>query len=166
MMEVGDDYFYWREGAHDNILERLGPFLHPFLAKCAWELVSGLESIASGSLNIRLQTRCTFAALFELLDDEKSEDRGVGVTGLRCKRVEVYCVKGAIWDLGYDSVVRQKKENWQQYSVRVERERGVRMGDVVDELRRVLGPGPELLTDDRVVLEWRFGGAGEEVRSG
>jgi hypothetical protein len=158
MMEVGDDYFYWREGAHDNILSLLSPHLHPFLSTTAWELVSGLESIVTGSLNIRLQTRCTPAALFHLLDDEKSEARGVGVTMPGCKSVEVYCIRGAIWDLSYNSVITTKDETWRGYSVRMERKKGVRMGDVIDELRRVLIPGPDLMSDDRVVLEWRFNG--------
>jgi hypothetical protein len=160
MMEVGDDYFYWREGAHDNILSLLSAHLHPFLSTTAWELVSGLESIVTGGLNIRLQTRCTFAALSNFLDDDKSEARGLGVTMPGCKSVEVYCVRGTIWDLSYNSVMTTKDETWRGHSVRVEREKGVRMGDVIDELRRVLIAGPDLLTDDRVVLEWRFDGGG------
>ena len=76
------------------------------------------------------------------------------------KSVEIYCVSGAVWDQGYKNVQwRSGSRDWQHCCVRIERERGVRMCDVLDELRGVLkadGFAPEG-NDGEVVLEWRIG---------
>ena len=77
------------------------------------------------------------------------------------RSIEVYCVEGAEWDREYRNVLhRHGRRDWQQRCVRVEREKGLGMGDVVEELRSVLktskvGDVGEAIRGD-VMLEWRF----------
>lgn len=76
------------------------------------------------------------------------------------KSVEIYCVSGRVWDQQYKNVQwRNGNRDWQQRCVRIERERGVSMCDVIDELRGVLkadGLAPKD-TNAEVLLEWRMG---------
>jgi hypothetical protein len=78
------------------------------------------------------------------------------------RKVEVYCVEGAAWDQEYVNVLqRGARKEWQQRCVKIERRNGIRLGDVVDELRGMLKPN-EAVTEfggdvqKEVLLEWRF----------
>jgi hypothetical protein len=171
LLDISDDYYFWHDGAYSNLLHALSPFLHPLLASCAVEVVSGLESLVVGEMGIVLRTKMGTAAFWELFGEEEEEGKEregwrVGyLTKPSCKVVEVYCPMGALWDEGYGNVLRrQRGREWQQRCVRVERERGVRMGDVVDELRGVLKVEMDMEAEGQeVVLEWRFGASADSV---
>lgn len=157
MLELGDEYLCWREGTHAQVLEKIRPHLHPFLAANATELMSGLDSVVRGYLETGLQTNCTrkeFAELFE-----NNAWLAESMTQPYVKSVEVYARRGAEWDLSNKSAILRGRETWARYMVRVERERGVRMGDVVDELRGVLVPETSDVDYQSILLEWRFDSA-------
>ncbi|KAH7068956.1 hypothetical protein BKA63DRAFT_520370 [Paraphoma chrysanthemicola] len=156
-MDLGDDHFYWREGACENLLERVKNHLHPWIAKHACVFVEGLNSLAGGEMGICLRTELTPRDLIELCDSEHDEEwRNDYLTYPTTRRVRLYCPKGAEWDLLNKSVIQRDGFTWRASSIKVEHEYGVQMGDVVDELRGVLVLDQEAILDDVVMLEWRF----------
>jgi hypothetical protein len=175
LLDISDDYYFWHDGAYSNLLQTLSPFLHPLLATCAVELMSGLESLVQGEMGIVVRTKMGTAGFWELFGDEEEEDCSYGkenegwkdsyLTKPASKVVEIYCSMGAVWDKGYGNVLRrQGGREWQQRCLRVERARGVRMGDVVDELKGVLKVEEEMEAEGaEVVLEWRFGASAHSV---
>jgi hypothetical protein len=175
LLDICDDYYFWHDGAYSNLLHTLSPFLHPLLATCAVELMSGLESLVQGEMGIVVRTKMGTVGFWELFGDEEEEDYSYGkerdgwrdayLTKPSCKVVEVYCPMGAVWDEGYGNVLRrQGGREWQQRCVRVERERGVRMGDIVDELKGVLKVEESMEAEGaEILLEWRFGRSADPV---
>ncbi|KAH7394890.1 hypothetical protein DE146DRAFT_764505 [Phaeosphaeria sp. MPI-PUGE-AT-0046c] len=154
MLELGDEYLCWGEGKHAEVLEKIKPQLHPFLASTATVLISGLDSVAKGYLEICLQTKCTQAEFAELFQNEEWHTESMTMPYVRS--VEIYVARGAKWDLGHNSVLLRGRLNWARHMVRVERKKGVRMGDVVDELRGSLVPEMSDYDDQSIVLEWVF----------
>jgi hypothetical protein len=182
VVDVGDDYYSWREGTYRDMAQRLKPWLHPVLGKWAWELVEGLDELVNGNMKIGIRTKCSTEQFEELFSSSSSSSPGKGyadggeegfLTRPLTKVVEIYCPAGAVWDEGYANVLhRDGWKSWQQRCVRVERERGVRMGDVLDGLRGVLkiGNSRERLVsreeegeEGEVLLEWRFGCAAMQI---
>lgn len=99
-------------------------------------------------------------AVFEALFDMEEDEIGTGHLTQPCtKSVEVRCVDGAVWDTEYGNVQRRGGDmEWMQQCVRVERERGVRTCDVIDELRGVMTADKVMRErDGSVLLEWRMG---------
>lgn len=154
MLELGDAYLRWREGTHAQVLEQIRPHLHPLLAVNAIELVSGLDSVTRGYLEICLRTKCTWKEFAELLDNQCWHAKSMAQPFVR--NVEVYAWGGARWDLSNQSVKLRGRENWARHMVRIEREKGVRMGDVVDELKGLLTPDTNDEDDQSLLLEWKF----------
>lgn len=149
LIELGDDYFFWRDGILEAMLQHVKPHLHPFLASSAHALISGLASVAEGNMGIWLQTLCNKEDLLRCSDS-------VGVAYLTnppTSSVEIYCPKGAVWDDTNKSVRRRGGPTWRYNFVRVERKGGVLMNDVLDELRGVLVPEEG---EGKVLLDWQF----------
>lgn len=71
--------------------------------------------------------------------------------------VVVSCIRGGLWDHSNKSVLSQKAAGCGLWFIKVEREKGVRLRDVLDELRGVLLPIPEISFDGTLVLQWKFG---------
>lgn len=108
-------------------------------------------------MSICVHTRCTTKECIELCDAEHDQDwRNGFLTQPPTSGVRLYCPMGAEWDLSNKSVVHRGGFTWRCASIRVEREKGVRMGDVIDELRGVLVPDHEGGVTGMVLLEWRF----------
>jgi hypothetical protein len=168
LLDISDDYYFWHDGAYSNLLHSLSPYLHPVLAHYATELMSGLKSLAEGEMGTVLRTKMGATVFYQLFcDDDEIAEGGSWkqeyLTKPSSKVVEIYCPLGATWDKGYANVLgRRGGREWQQRCVRVERERGVRMGDVVDEVRGVLKAEEDMEREgSEVVLEWRFGASAE-----
>jgi hypothetical protein len=156
MMFLGDFYFHLRQGELAMMLERLKPQLHPFLAARASRLLSGLESIAQGEMEVSLYTQCSIAE-FLSLDNDASSWQEFPLTHPPVACVEVSCLKGLKWDLTNASVLFREEGLRHVNFVRIERERGVRMCDVLDELQGVLFPVPVCADDGEVMLKWQLG---------
>jgi hypothetical protein len=146
---LGDEYHFWREGVLEDLLALLRPHLHPFLSKRSYRILTIPTSLSKASMGIRLETKCTIQEILNFLDNESSEWRALALPLPRAasRSVEMYC-SGMKWDESSDSVQSRHGRS----CIRVERQKGVRMGDVIDELRGVLIPS----TDDTVLLEWSF----------
>ncbi|KAH7088957.1 hypothetical protein FB567DRAFT_321548 [Paraphoma chrysanthemicola] len=156
-MDLGDDHFYWRESACEDLLERVKTYLHPWIAEHACVFVEGLDALAGGGMGVCVRTECTAKDLVELCESEDDGNRrNEWLTYPATRKVRLYCTKGAEWDLTNRSVIQRDGFTWRASSVKVEHEYGVRMGDVVDELRGVLVVDQEAMLDDVVMLEWRF----------
>jgi hypothetical protein len=168
LLDISDDYYFWHEGAYGNLVSALIPFLHPWLRKHVCELVGGLEELARGEMGICFRTAMSLGDFDEWFAGDANEmnkemnSMSAYLTRPRTRSVEIFCVEGAAWDLEYANVLRREgRREWQQCCVRIERDRGVRMGDVVDELRGVLKPR-EIVgrngegAPGEVLLEWRF----------
>ncbi|KAF2032470.1 hypothetical protein EK21DRAFT_109850 [Setomelanomma holmii] len=155
LMALGDDHFYWREGAYQNLLERVKPHLHPWLSTHASEFNEGAASLAAGGMKIRIHTQCTAKDLLELCDAEHDQAwGGEYLTQSPVQSARLCCLKGAEWDRTNKSVIDRDGFTWRYSSILAQRERGVRMGDLVNELRGVLVPESDL--DAMVLLEWHF----------
>lgn len=155
-LKMEDAYYYWREGARCQVLDALSPHLHPVFAKYATMLVNGYESLAEGRVDVRLQTDVPYHALYELVHgkDRVGWDR---ILAVKAKVVTVFCLGGLSWDLLYAGVQYRDYSGVKRFSVRVEREEGVRLGDVLEELTGTLvvdGMGGGLGQD--VTLVWVF----------
>jgi len=174
-LDISDDYYFWHEGAYGNILSALVPFLHPWLGKHVCELIGGLDEMARGEMGICFRTRMSieeFDGWFARCESETEEGKatmGAYLTRPVTRSMEIYCVEGAEWDQEYRNVLhRHGRRDWQQRCVRVEREKGLRMGDGVEELRSVLNTSKagadtvEAIQRD-VMLEWRFGEAASRM---
>jgi len=167
-LDISDDYYFWHEGAYGNLLSALVPFLHPWLGKHVCELIGGLDEMARGEMGICFRTKMSvgeFDEWFAGCENETEEGRismSAYLTTPVTRSIEIYCVEGAEWDREYRNVLhRHGRRDWQQRCVRVEREKGVRMGDVVEELRTVLktsrvGADTGEAIQGDVMLEWRF----------
>ena len=158
--EVETDHLIWRDATTDELQEALGPYMHPLLAAHAYDLTGGVENVARGQMGLSIGTRLElgeFARMLEIWDDE--EEGMKYLTQPVTKKVEVRCLDGAEWNEEYMNVRAIEGEmEWLRKCVRVERESGVRMCDVIDELRGVIeadwivqhGSG-------NVLLDWRMG---------
>lgn len=167
-LDISDDYYFWHEGAYGNLLSTLVPFLHPWLGKHVYELIGGLDEMAKGQMGICFRTKMSvgvFDELFARYENESEASRvaiSAHLTKPVTRSVEVYCVEGAEWDQEYRNVLhRHGRRDWQQQCVRMERQKGVRMADLVEELRGVLetskiGAETGEAIQGEVMLEWRF----------
>ncbi|KAG9194465.1 hypothetical protein G6011_04500 [Alternaria panax] len=164
LSDISDDYYFWHEGAHRDLLSALSQYLHPWLGKHMCELVGGLNEIAQGDMGICVRSKLTTAEFDEwfLEGKRKMGEMEAYLTRPVTRSVEVYCVEGAMWDPEYGNVLhRGVRRQWQQRCVKIERERGIRIGDVIDELRGMLRTvevvaGSEEEAQGEVLLEWRF----------
>ncbi|KNG51613.1 mfs general substrate transporter [Stemphylium lycopersici] len=164
LIDISDDYYFWHDGAYGNLLNALTPHLHPFLTKHACDLVDGIDKIVKGEMGICLRTEINMGDFEEMFGSEGGKqveiENAKYLTKPLTKSVEIYCVSGRVWDQQYKNVQwRNGNRDWQQRCVRIERERGVSMCDVIDELRGVLkadGLAPKD-TNAEVLLEWRMG---------
>jgi hypothetical protein len=156
MVCLGDFYFYWRQGELAMMLERLKPQLHPFLAARASKLVCGLEAVAKGEMEVSLYTQCSVANLLHL-DNDSGRWWKLPLTYPPVECVEVSCLEGAKWDLTNKSVLFRAEGTRRVDFVRVERKEGVRMCEVLDELRGVLALRTECADDCELMLEWQLG---------
>ena len=172
LLDINEDYYFWHDGAYSNLLHSLAPYLHPLLASFASELMSGLDSLVQGEMGIVLRTKMGAAEFYQIFCDDgdegtegkgRSEWRDAFLTQPISRMVEVYCPLGAVWDRGYGNLLKRNGgREWQQSCVRVERERGARMGDVVDEVRGLLKADGDMEREgSELVLEWRFGTSAE-----
>jgi hypothetical protein len=149
LIELGDYYFYWRDGALDKMLQHIKPQLHPFLTSNVNALTSGFASIAEGKMGVWLQTPCSKTDYVQLLENPRNEY----LTHPPTESVEVYCPTGGIWDVTNQSVHRRKGPTWRCNFIRAERKNGVRISDVINELRGVLLPEEGRGT---MLLDWQF----------
>ncbi|KAF1927952.1 uncharacterized protein M421DRAFT_5618 [Didymella exigua CBS 183.55] len=151
-----DSYYYWREGARSHVLDTLTPYLHPLFAKFATRLVDGYDSLAVGKTDICLQTNIPYYDLYELVNGEENES-WVEYLAIKTTAVTVYCLGGVQWDLLYAGVRYRDYGGVKRFSVKVEREEGVRLGDVLQEL---IGPlmmyGMSKGLGQEVTLVWWF----------
>lgn len=150
-ISLPDDYYFWLDGAHSNLLSHLAAHLHPFLANHALSLVDGVTPLAEGSMDICLRTECSVEDYLNLFEEVKDLRM---LTYPVVQSVEINCPRGGKWDKENKSVLTRKGATWRYQCVRVDREKGVRMCDVFDELRGVLKPQVD---GEKLLLEWWFG---------
>ncbi|EMD70040.1 hypothetical protein COCSADRAFT_22194 [Bipolaris sorokiniana ND90Pr] len=158
--EVETDHLIWRDATTDELQEALGPYMHPLLAAHAYDLTGGVENVARGQMGLSIGTRMELGEFERMLEIRDDEEEGMKyLTQPVTKKVEVRCLDGAEWNEEYMNVRAIEGEmEWLRKCVRVERESGVRMCDVIDELRGVIeadwivqhGSG-------NVLLDWRMG---------
>ncbi|KAJ8109914.1 hypothetical protein OPT61_g7102 [Boeremia exigua] len=156
-LKATDTYYYWREDARCQVLNTLRPCLHPILGKYATHLIDGYEALAEGKLSFCLQTYIPSHELYNLVH---GKDRGSYSDFLATDpptAVTVACSGGANWDLLYANVKYRDYGSTKKFSIRVERETGVRLNDVLDELSGtlIINGTSEVLGQD-VVLVWVF----------
>jgi hypothetical protein len=132
-----DSYHYWREDARSHVLAALSPCLHPVLCKYVTFLTDGYDSLAEGGTNFCLQIDIPHDSLCELVYSKHRGDRGSLLAVVPSKSVTVFCLGGASWDLLYGNVTYRSYGGVSRFSVRVEKESGVSLGDILDEL---MGP--------------------------
>ncbi|KAF9694371.1 hypothetical protein EKO04_007530 [Ascochyta lentis] len=159
-LKVEDTYYYWREGARNQVLDTLSPFLHLTLSKYTTRLIDGYKGLAEGEMDICLQTDIPYHSLYELVHGRYCQDRDGLLAVVPPKSVTVFCLGGASWDLLYGNVRYRSYGGVSRFSVKLEREDGVRLCDVLDELRGTLivdGMSGGLGQD--VLLAWVFGGS-------
>ncbi|KZM25874.1 hypothetical protein ST47_g2889 [Ascochyta rabiei] len=150
-LKIEDTYYYWRESARSQVLDILSPCLHPILSRHVTRLIDGYESLAEGGMSICLQTDNSYHSLYELVHGKHRRDRNGLLAVVPPKSVTVYCLAGASWDLLYSNVRYRSYGGVDRFSVTVEREDGVRLGDILDELRGAL------------IVDGRSGGLGEDI---
>jgi len=170
-----DAQFYWRESTFARVLTALKPCLHTFLARHACEFVDGLDALMEGKMGITIRTQCAIKEFVKL--DASSRKRAtlrrhdsanagspsleVDVDALLTQplvtSVEVSCMRGALWDTSNDGVLCREGPGRGLSCIRVERKKGVRLRDVLEEMRGVLMPVPQASVDGTMLLEWRFG---------
>jgi|SRR5690242_10600 len=152
-----DTYFHWREAARYEMLGALKPCLHPVLRQYATHLIDGYEALAEGRMDICLQTDTPYVELYDLIHGAERQ----GLCGYLAAKpptaVTVFCLRVLDWDSHYANVQLRDYGGAKRYSIRVERQGGVRTSDVLDELRGPLVDNKisERLEQD-VVLIWSF----------
>lgn len=158
-LKMEDAYYYWREYARCQVLHVLTPHLHPVLSEHATGLVDGYDSLMEGGMNLCLQINIRYHDLYSLVQGETCEickmDDFLAV--VPPKSVTVFCLGGASWDLSYANLKYRDYGGVKRVSVKVERQRGVRLSNVLDELKGTLmvdGVGGALGQD--VSLVWVF----------
>ncbi|KAF3052616.1 hypothetical protein E8E11_010551 [Didymella keratinophila] len=161
-LKCEDSYYFWREAARSQILDTLLPSLHPLFAKFRTRIMQGYEALAQCKINICLQIDVPYRSLYKLVHGDAKEgwDEALGVG---VKTVTVYCLGGVHWDLLYSGVKYREHRGVKRFSVRLEREKGVRLKDVMEELAGTLvvhGMSGSLGQD--VTLVWVFGDSSEE----
>ncbi|KAF3003539.1 hypothetical protein E8E13_005763 [Curvularia kusanoi] len=157
-LKMEDTYYFWREEARSEVLDALAPHLHPALGKHVTRLVDGFDALAAGETGMVLQVEMPYHQLYELVQGGLKEGCNEFLARRPPTVVTVFCLGGASWDLLYANVKYRDYGGVKRFSVRVERGEGVRMGDVVEELRGTLvvdGMGGGLGQD--VTLVWVFG---------
>jgi len=161
-LKCEDSYHFWREAARSQILDTLLPSLHPLFASSETRLMDGYEALAQSRMDICLQTEIPYHNLYKLVHSEAGEGWGEAL-GVGVKTVTVYCLGGVQWDLLYSGVRYREHRGVKRFSVRLERGKGVRLNDVMDELAGTLvvhsmsgGLGQD------VTLVWVFGNTVEE----
>lgn len=155
-LKCEDSYYFWREAAQSHILNTLLPALHPLFAKYETRLMNGYEALAEWKMDICLQTEMPYHDLYKLVHGIAKEGWGETL-GVGVKAVTVFCLSGAQWDLLYSGVRYQEHRGAKRFSVRLEREEGVMLKDVLEELAGTLvvhemsgGLGQD------VTLVWKF----------
>lgn len=150
-----DTYFHWREAARYEVLRALRPCLHPVLGKYATRLIDGYEGLADGNLNVCLQTDVPYQQLYDLVHGKERQEGDSYLAVKPPAAVTVFCLRVLGWDSTFANVRFRYCRGTKRLSIRVEREGGVRMSDVFDELRGTLVDNwkDEILEQD-VVLGW------------
>ncbi|KAH6614139.1 hypothetical protein C7974DRAFT_404593 [Boeremia exigua] len=158
-LKMADTYFYWREAARYEVVKKLRPCLHPVLGKNAAYLIDGYESLAEGEMKICLQTDIPYHQLYDLAYGKDPKACNELLAVVHPTAVTVFCMRGASWDSSYANVRCREYGGMKGYSVRVEGEHGVTMGDVLNELRGTLVfDGMSGGCGQDVVLVWMFDG--------
>lgn len=156
-LKMADTYFYWREAARYEVVKTLRPCLHPVLGKNAAYLIDGYESLAEGKMTICLQTDIPHQQLYDLAYGKSMNPSNGFLAVVPPTAVNVFCMRGASWDPSYANVRCRDYGGMKRWSVRVEAESGVRMGDVLNELRGTLVvDGMSAGCGQDVVLVWMF----------
>ncbi len=156
-LKMTDIYYYWLEDAQSQVLDKLKTCLHPFLSRHAVQLINGYEALAEGKLSFCLQTVIPFQHLYDFIYGKDRKTRSGFLASKPPTAVTVFCFGGVAWDLSYANVQCREYESGKKPSVRVEKEGGVMMEDIVNELRGTLvvdGMSGGLGQD--VVLIWKF----------
>lgn len=157
-LKMEDTYHYSREDARCQVLHALSPSLHHVLDKYSTRLLDGYEPLAAGNINIVLQTDIPYHTLYSLVHGKVTPDDAEFLAVVPPKSVTVFCTSGVQWDLLYSSVRYRDVGGVKRFSVKVEREGGVRMQDVVEELSGTLvKDGMAGGFGQDVVLLWVFG---------
>lgn len=149
--KVIDAYYYWCEDAKRQVLKSLSPYLHPAIGKYVACLIDGYEALAVGQVKMVLQVEMQYHQLYELVQGVVRGDCDEFLCAKSPTAVTVFCLGGASWDLLYANVRYQEYGRTERFAVRVEREGGVRLSDVLDELRGTL------------IVDGMKGGLGQEV---
>ncbi|KAJ5030017.1 hypothetical protein J3E71DRAFT_349402 [Bipolaris maydis] len=158
--EVERDYLSWRIETADELQEALRPYMHPLLATHVHDLTGGIDDVIRGQMSISILTLMGLGEFERMLKIRNGEEEGMKyLTHPVTKKVEVRCLDGAEWDEDYMNVRTAKADmEWSRKYVRVERESGVRMCDVVDELRGVIEADWVVQHGcGNVLLNWRMG---------
>jgi hypothetical protein len=150
-LKMEDTYYYWREEARGEVLNALLPHLHPELSKPVTCLLDGFDALAAGKTSFTLHVDVPYHQLYELVQGKPEEDLSCLLAAKPPTAVTVFCLGGVQWDLLYANVRYKDYEGVKRFSVRVEREKGVRMSDVVNEMRGTL------------VVDGMSGGLGQNV---
>jgi hypothetical protein len=126
--------------------------------------LSGLQTKSKRQFDDKHSTETTTRRGVEAADpDSQLSYYTAFLTQPPIRNVELYCPQGALWDHPNNSVLyRQEGAGWSAHCIRVEREKGVRLCDVLDELRGVLVPSRGFPTESMLALEWQF----DQVRYG
>lgn len=164
-LRVDDRYYFWRQAARGQILDTLLPSLHPLFSRFETRLITGYEALAERKMNICLQTDIPYHDLYKLVHGEVKEGWDA-VLGMGVKAMTVFCLNGAQWDLLYSGVRYREHRGAKRFSVRLEREEGVRLGNVMEELAGTLVVhGMSGVLGQDVTLEWVFGDSCEEYEA-
>ena len=164
-LKCEDSYYFWREAARSQILDTLLPSLHPLFTRFETRLMSGYEALANSKMDVWLQTVVPYHDLYKLVHGEAKEGWGEAL-GPRVKAVTVFCLSGVHWDLLYSGVRYREHRGVKRFSVMLDREEGVRLKDVMEELAGTLvvhGMSGGLGQD--VTLVWIFDNTGEELEA-
>ncbi|KAJ4989088.1 hypothetical protein SVAN01_05350 [Stagonosporopsis vannaccii] len=152
-----DTYFHWREAARYEVLRALKPSLHPVLAQYATHLIDGYEALAEREMGICLQTDMPYPVLYDLMHGRGRQDLCGYLAVTPPTVVTVSCLTESSWDPDYANVRSRDHGGVKIPSVKIERDGGVRMNDVLDELRGplVAKKMPEGVVQG-VVLIWAY----------
>lgn len=153
-LKVEKAYHYWREDAQQQVLHALSPHLHSLLGKHTTCLLDGYESLAAGKISTCFRTEMPYHDFYDLVHGKERQDHDDLLAVVPPEAVTVFCLNWG-WDLLYANVKYRDYGGMKLFSVRVERKGGVRLSDVLDELRGTLvmdGMSGGLEQD--VVLVW------------
>ena len=150
-LKMDDTYYFWREEARSDVLDTLLPHLHPVLSQPATCLLDGFDALAAGRTSFSLHVDVPYHQLYELVQGKPRDDVDGFLAVKPPTAVTVFCLGGVQWDLLYANVKYRDYGGVKRFSIRVEREEGVRMSDVVDELRGTL------------IVDGMSGGLGQNV---